>query len=628
MPNIKQLSEEVANQISAGEVVERPASVVKELVENSIDAKSDRILIEIKNGGKDLIRVKDNGIGIDSANIEKAFSRYATSKIEKISDLYSLNTLGFRGEALASIASVSKLTALSKNENSVKGTKIVYHGGKIVDKEASACPEGTDISVEDLFYNTPARYKYLKTKNTEFGHISKIITQEALSYPEIKFTLKHNKRNVLSTPGTGNLKDAIYAIYGDDIFSKLHYLEFKDKYINVKGYISAPSLSRSSRIHEMFFVNKRAVYSRTLSSGVEAAYRGLIEKNRYPIVFLFVDLNPILVDVNVHPAKKHIKFSRNKIIKSVVKNGVKGKLNDIDPAVKYNINNKNNKVKDNNSISDDEKDNMKLKFDKDKNKKNIKDNIENNNKKMDSLEEKMDINKDRKEKKYINSKNHLDINNENKKQNKNITNKNKSNNNKVYYENKKINIKNVFGQIFYSYILVESDNDLYIIDQHNAHERILYDKFYNKYKNNNTISQKLLTPVSLELTPGEIEILRKNMDSLNKIGFELESFGGNSILIQSVPEIIAEKSIKNELRDMIDKFINEQSVNNNAELIKDIIEFMACRSAIKADRNLKQEEINKLVYDLFKTQNPYRCPHGRPILIKMSREDIDKGVGR
>lgn len=592
MPDIKQLSQEVANQISAGEVVERPASVVKELVENSIDADSDRILIEIKNGGKDLIRVKDNGVGIGEENIEKAFSRYATSKIEKISDLYSLNTLGFRGEALASISSVSKLTALSKAKDNIKGVKVIYHGGKKIKKETAACPEGTDIKVKNLFYNTPARYKYLKTKTTEFGHISKIITQESLSYPDIKFNLKHNDKNVLSTPGSGKLKDAIYAIYGDDIFSKLHFLEFEDRYIKIKGYIADPSLTRSSRIHEMFFVNKRSVYSRTLSNAVESAYRGLIAKNRYPIVFLFVKLNPILVDVNVHPAKKQIKFSRNKIIKSVVKNGIKEKLNELNPAVQYKINNNNSqnkKVKNNNNTKFNftKENTSKSEITRDKDDKdNVKDNDKNNN-----------------------------IKNENKKPIKS----NKTNNFKI---------KEIYGQIFYSYILVEVEDNLYIIDQHNAHERILYDNFYQKFKNNNNISQKLLTPVNLELTPAEVEILKNNEDKIKNLGFEFEYFGGNSILIQSVPEIISQKSLKNVLREIIDKLINEKSINSGADLIDEMIEFMACRSAIKADEKINKKEMENIVVDLFESSNPFRCPHGRPILIKMSREDIDRGVGR
>ena len=604
MPDIKQLSEEVANQISAGEVVERPASVVKELVENSIDADSDRILVEIENGGKDLIRVKDNGIGIGKENIEKAFSRYATSKIEKISDLYSLNTLGFRGEALASISSVSKLTALSKAKDKLKGVKIVYHGGKQIKKETAACPEGTDIKVEDLFYNTPARYKYLKTKTTEFGHISKIITQESLSYPEIKFNLKHNNKNVLSTPGSGELKDAIYAIYGNEIFSKLNYLEFEDKYINIKGFISEPSLTRSSRIHEMFFVNKRAVYSRTLSKAVESAYKGLIPKNKYPIVFLFVKLNPILVDVNVHPAKKQIKFSRNKIIKSVVKEGIKEKLNELNPAVQYKVkNNKSyeDKVKDN-EVENDR--NIKLDFSKDNdNKKNLNTNA-NDNKDNKNISINNDNNKTKKDK---------NINNINKKTN------NNSNN---------MAIKNIFGQVFLSYILVETEKNLYIIDQHNAHERILYDTFYKKYKSDKSVSQKLLTPINLELTPSEVEIIKNNQNQIQELGFDFEAFGGNSILIQSVPEIITKKSVKNEIREIIDKLINEDNIDNSADMIKDMIEFMACRSAIKADENLNKSEIEKLVIDLFESSNPFRCPHGRPILIKMSREDIDKGVGR
>lgn len=640
MSDIKQLSEDVANQISAGEVVERPASIVKELVENSIDADSSRILIEIENGGKDKVRVKDDGTGIKRDDIELAFSRYATSKIKKVSDLYSLNTLGFRGEALASIASVSKLTAISRYKDSVKGVKIIYNGGEKLKKEVVGAPIGTDITVEELFYNTPARYKYLKTRNTEFGHISKIITQEALAYPEVDFKLEHNGRTVLSTPGTGKLADAIYAIYGEEIFSKLVELEYKDQYIRVEGFIARPSLTRSSRIHEMFFVNKRAVYSRTLSRGVENGYQGLISKGKFPVVFLFVKLNPILVDVNVHPAKKQIKFSRNKVIEKVLKEGIRKKLAEINPAVQY-------KMKENNDGQINNKSKVK---NKNKNKVKENNNKENNNKVKNnqSKEDNMEFNfgneqadKTTKKAKKVTDKL---INNKKNIKKKKIIYKSNSKNSETYKSDRSeiddqtsseniddksnINIKKVMGQIFLSYILVEAEDGLYIIDQHNAHERILFDKFFNKYKKNSSLSQKLLTPVNLELTPGEVELLNKNTDSLKKLGFQLESFGGNSFLIQAVPTILNNKPAKEIIREIIDRLVNDGDLKNGAELIKDIIEFMACRTAIKANRRLNDEEIEKIVNDLFKTKNPFRCPHGRPILIRMSRKEVDRGVGR
>ncbi len=593
---IKQLPSDVADQISAGEVIERPASVVKELVENSIDADSDKILIEVENGGKDLIRVKDNGSGIKKEEIELAFSRYATSKINNIDDLYSLKTLGFRGEALASIASVSEVEVITKYKSQIKASKLQIKGSKIINKSTAAGSQGTDIRVKNLFFNTPARYKYMKTTGTEFGHISQVVSNEALAYPEISFILKHNQNKVLQTPGSGELKDSILAIYGKELYEKIIPVEFEDRFICVKGYIARPDFNRSSRIYEKFFVNKRTVNNLTLSHGVEEGYRGLLPSGKYPVVFLNIELNQILVDVNVHPAKKEIKFSRNNIIKDVIQKGIKDKLKTMDGSTK-------------------------IKIDQRKSFKKEKPNSR-QQKLNDYFNKKSDINKSISKNEYKN-----DYYNIKKTDNKY---KQKVNNKKDLIKEKIENnykTEKILGQVDNTYIVVEGDG-IYIVDQHAAHERILYEKYYNKYNKNKVKSQPLLTPVNLELTLNEIEIVNKYKNEIKKLGFLLESFGGNSLIIREVPTIIKNRSDKNVLRDIIDNLIEKGQTLKSAQLIERTITYMACRSAVKAGQSLDHIEQENLIQNLFETSNPFRCPHNRPAIIHLDQKQLERGFQR
>src|SRR6056297_1195783 len=334
---IKQLPQNVANQISAGEVIERPASIVKELIENSIDAGAENSEIKIEDGGRELIKVKDDGHGIQADDIESAFNRYATSKIENIDDLYSLYSLGFRGEALASIASVAEIEMISRHQDSDQAVKIRLKGGEVIDKKPVGSTIGTEITVRDLFYNTPARYKYLKTTTTEFSHISKIVSAEATANSDLSFKLYHDGRQILSTPGNGKLKDTIYAVYGSEIAENLIPIDVEDRYIKLSGYLCRPELSRSSRTHELFFVNGRPIYNNLTAKAVETAYNKLIDPGRKPIVFLFIKVNPILVDVNVHPTKIQVKFSRNQIIYDVISKGVRKTLKEADPTTRIKL---------------------------------------------------------------------------------------------------------------------------------------------------------------------------------------------------------------------------------------------------------------------------------------------------
>jgi len=622
---IKQLPQNVANQISAGEVIERPASIVKELIENSIDAGAKNIEIRIEDGGRELIKVKDDGHGILADDIESAFNRYATSKIEDIDDLYSLYSLGFRGEALASIVSVAEIEMISRHQDSDQAVKIKLKGGEIIDKKPVGSTIGTEITVRDLFYNTPARYKYLKTTTTEFSHISKIVSAEATANSDLSFKLFHDGRQILSTPGNGKLKDTIYAVFGGDIAENLIPIDIEDRYIKLSGYLCRPELTRSSRSHELFFVNGRPIYNNLTAKAVETAYSKLIDPGRKPIVFLFIKVNPILVDVNVHPAKKEVKFSRSQIIFDVIKKAVRNTLKENDPTTRI-------KIKKDHS----------LEADRDQTEENIeRDQLFNQNKKSSYNSAKQ--NNYSKTGSYKQSKDNYQKNinyEDDKSYNPDL----KSSENKKDFrqlirenENQEYSLENVeaeesyfkfLGQIFNSYLLIETDQGLKIVDQHNAQERILYERFYAEYNKKDKASQSLLMPVKIELSAEEREIVHQYEAEIKKIGIDFSDFGNNTILIQEVPVLLKNMSTRNIIEELIAELAEAGKAKSAAEVQTNMLEYLACRSSIKAGQPLTKNESIQLIKDLYKTENPYRCPHSRPVMINISREEIEKGLGR
>ncbi|RCW51492.1 DNA mismatch repair endonuclease MutL [Halanaerobium sp. MA284_MarDTE_T2] len=616
---IKQLPQNVANQISAGEVVERPASIVKELIENSIDAEANKIEVNISEGGREKIHVKDNGTGILPEDMEMAFCRYATSKIKNIDDIYSLFTLGFRGEALSSISSVAKIKMISRHKSKESGMEIKIIGGKIESKKPVGCQIGTEITVRDIFYNTPARYKYLKTTSTEFGHISKIVSAEAAAYPEIQFKLNHNKNNVLTTPGNGKLEDTIFAIYGEEIANNLIEVNIEDRYIKLNGYIGNTNISRASRSHELFFVNKRPILNRTATSAVEKAYKRLLDPGRYPVVFLFIDVNPILVDVNVHPAKKEVKFSRNQIIFDVISKGLRKILKNENPTPIVNVN-KNNTNK-NNSQPKISPEKIQQSFDQNTFLSTV------NNKQLNNKNSIHDRYSSYQNKQYTNyiSKKNIKNNPPYKKQVNYEDNYEYSKEHYVSEENIKFKY---LGQIFNSYLTIETETGIKIIDQHNAHERILFENLFAEYNSKNNTNQALLLPVKIDLSPEEKEIVNKYKESLNKLGIVFSDFGGNTILIEEVPSLLKDKSTRNIIENLIGNLLKEGKTLNIAEQKEVMIKYLACRSAIKAGRPLNKNESIKLIKDLLTTENPYRCPHSRPIMIEISKKEIERGLGR
>lgn len=645
MAQIKQLPQNVANQISAGEVIERPASIVKELIENSIDAGARNIEIKVADGGRELIKVKDDGQGIMPSDVEAAFQRYATSKIKDIDDLYSLYSLGFRGEALASIASVAEVEMISRHQDQNEAVKIKLKGGEIIDKKPLGATIGTEITVRDLFYNTPARYKYLKTTTTEFSHISRIVSAEAAANPDLSFKLEHDGRRIISTPGSGSLKDSIYALFGSEIAENLIPIDIEDRFIKLSGYLTRPELTRSSRSHELFFANGRPIYNNSAARAVEKAYHKLIDPGRRPIVFLFIKVNPILVDVNVHPAKKEVKFSRSNIIYDVIKKAVRKTLKENDPTFRIKLEqnrskndsakNKDKEIEKNQLFKNNTQNSAQKSLSKAKSS-GIKNKYKAAEISKDRLQKNINYGSDKQKKSNSKQKNKAQIEAE-----KDTKRKNKAENDFSQLirenENKEYSLDNLkteenyfkyLGQIFNSYLLIETDQGLKIVDQHNAQERILYEKFYQEFNAKNKSSQSLLIPVKIELSASEKEIVRQYENEIKEIGIDFSDFGKNTILIQQVPVLLKNQSTRNIIEEMIAEVAEAGKAKSAAEVQKSMLEYLACRSSIKAGQPLTKEESIQLLKDLYRTENPYRCPHSRPIMINISREEIEKGLGR
>ncbi|SDC26873.1 DNA mismatch repair protein MutL [Candidatus Frackibacter sp. WG11] len=660
---IQLLSDEVINKIAAGEVIERPASVVKELVENSIDANSTEIEVHIDNGGKDLIQVIDNGQGMVRDDARLALERHATSKITEANDLFSIRTLGFRGEALPSIAAVSRMEIKTRTKEELGGTILKVEGGQIKQVKDIGCSVGTNIIVKDLFYNTPVRYKYLKTAATEISRISDIINRLALAYPEISFKLTHNQKKILESPGNDNLLDCILSIYGREIAKSMIKVNYEDKYMKISGYVSKPNINRASRKHQSFFINRRYIKSKVLSEAIGEAYHTLLAKGRHQIVILTIKLNPILIDVNVHPTKMEVNFSREKEVYNVVKDGVKEALQNTDlaPQVKLNAR-KGSEQFNKNKTKKTNKESKKRQSSKEKlsNKRQPKDEQQRlnlttgekatnrRNKTNKSLSRKKEETKSnqqikiqpkeaKKESKQNDNKDHIEEERKEQVRDKITQEKNDKEHNN---HNKNINIREEseeydavptlfpLGQVHKTYIVAQDEDGFYIIDQHAAHERILYNQILENFESTTVQSQPLLIPLQLELTRPEIEILKEHQDNLEKLGFDIEHFGGQTYLVRAVPYLLHQLNTKEVTLDIIDNLLEKGSVKEPTKIIEDLIILISCRSAIKSGDKLVPGEMEELLKKLERTENKYTCPHGRPTIIHFSQSELAKKFKR
>lgn len=621
---IKLLDENTINKIAAGEVIEKPASIVKELVENSIDAGASEISVEVKGGGISYIRIVDNGKGINKEDMGIAFMRHATSKLSSEQELNKLVTLGFRGEALASIAAVSKVEMISKTHDSISGYRIYIEGGKIIEEGEYGCPEGTVVTIRDVFFNTPARLKFLKSESKESMYITDIMQNLAMSHSNISFKYISNGKLVFATRGDGDLKGVILAVYGKQIVKNLIDLNCSRDFITVKGYLGNSNISRGSRNYQSTFINGRYIKNKTITAAVEAAYKSMLTINKFPFFVLHIYVNPEFVDVNVHPAKAEVKFQDEQLIFKSIYHCVKDALISASHVPE---------------IEDDRKEFIR--------------NIQKVNYSQQKLDIKTDIETD---KKYDGM-----IANENLTDSYELPRKDipLNRNDDIYYEKDKTqyepegdrsisvgnykipnNFENevttkrvpkfgplaVVGQIHFTYIIAEGPDDMYIIDQHAAHERIYYEKYLRDYKSFGMQKQNLIVPIVLEFSVSEKQAIFDNIEQFKRLGYEIEDFGGNSVALRCVPIIYGNPDPKVLFYEILEQInLNDKNV---LSAIDKILYTMACKSAVKANDKLSYKEMVELIEQLRFCDNPYNCPHGRPTIIKMSYIELEKKFKR
>ncbi|MBU5482817.1 DNA mismatch repair endonuclease MutL [Clostridium sp. MSJ-11] len=630
MKRINILDQDTFNKIAAGEVVERPFSVVKELVENSIDADSKNITIEIEEGGLKFIRITDDGHGIYPEDIEKAFIPHATSKIFNIEDIFTLRTMGFRGEALASISSVSKTLLKSRVEDFSYGKEICLEGGRIVSNKETGMNVGTTIEVEDLFYNVPARLKFMKSVSREGALISDIVQRLALANPHIGFKLYNNNKMVVNTYGDGNMLNVIRAIYGKNVVDNVNYFEYHGDISSVYGYIGNESISRGSRNNQSIFVNKRYIKSKSITTAVENAFKSFLTVNKFPFFVLFLDIYAEYVDVNVHPTKTEVKFKDDRSIFSTIfktvhqslKESLKDtfnieadsidKIEEVSYGERDNSNNNNHEVvKENGNIFTKYEgykyeapvvEKIQLPIDLDK-REIVMDEI------IPTLSNKIEENKN------FNEINRMDEIKEI--QESTVT---------VVREAKFPRLK-IIGQFNASYILAQCLEDLFIVDQHAAHEKIIFEKYKFNISNATVKSQLLLSPVVLELTPEDFTCYEENKDLFARVGFNIEVFGDNTINIKEVPFILGKPEINSLFMDIIDNIKNLGS-GETVEVKYNSIATLACKAAVKANDKLSLEEMEWLLEDLRYIEEPFTCPHGRPTIIKITLNELEKRFKR
>lgn len=636
MAKIHLLDNETINKIAAGEVIESPKSIVKELVENSIDAGADEIIIEIKNGGKSLIRITDNGKGIEKDQVEDAFMRHCTSKIVSSDDLNSLHTLGFRGEALASIAAVAHVEMITRTAEDSSGTIITIEGGNIVSKEAIGCPVGTTIAVTELFYNVPARKKFMKSDASESGNINEIVVSLALSIENISFKYINNGNIAFRTPKTNNLLNTISSLYEKDLYNSLLKVQYETNNIIITGFTTNLNYYRGNRKQQIVFVNNRLIKHKRMNYFIEAAYNTLLPKNKYPACFLKIEIDPSLVDVNVHPAKTEVRFQNEDFTLNEIKRAIFSALhsnNIIKEIKKETIVHDYSENKTNKSESIFEKlnnyDSLKgseyiLENPKNEDYNNIKFteiNISNNNKNL--FEEA--IEKAAEEEKIIREfekqvENHATLTNEKVKNYEPI----QQSFIEIEKDERKLPELSIIGILMDTYIICENyeKTEMYMIDQHAAHERINYEKFLNQYNIRKIIKQELLIPEVINLSYEDYYSAINNKEIFENLGFELENFGINAILINNVPSIFMESNIKEIFYTILDSLKNVRNSSLNLELEKIIKN--ACVKSVKAGDKLHIQEVKSLLNDLGSCENPNTCPHGRPVIIKMSKYEIEK----
>lgn len=621
MQKIHILDEHVANQIAAGEVVERPASVVKELVENAIDAKSTVIEVEIEEGGLQSIRIVDNGSGMTKADCELAFQRHATSKIATGRDLFRIQTLGFRGEALPSIAAVSKMELLTSSDESGLGTRIVIEGGEIKKLEAASSRRGTDIRVKELFYNTPARLKYMKTIQTELSHISDYMYRLSLAHPNISFELRHNGKRLLQSPGNGDRLQVIAAIYGTVTARQMIPLHAEHPDYKMKGYLSRPELTRASRSGMSFIVNERYVRHYPLYRALMEAYHTLLPLNRYPIAAIELQMDPVLVDVNVHPAKLDVRFSKEKELLNFVQEQVRSALQQevLIPEVKRSPAPKTAIVQEQLDLQAESQQQLPVQS------------MAVQKEAQYSQKQEPDRTPRQKAVQGAAVRYH---------DNPNVVTRTRERISEETYRRlyepttaaePPVDEKNHFfpklypiGQMKGTYILAQNEEGFYIIDQHAAHERIHYEYFYSQFGKPQDASQALLVPITLDLTSVEAALIEDKLHWFEQCGVYMEPFGGTTYRVTAYPHWFPKGDEEGIIREMIEWVLEEKGAIDVAKLREKASILCSCKASIKANQALNHQEIEVLLDRLRQCHTPYTCPHGRPIVVSFSNYELEK----
>ena len=567
---IRVLDKEMVSRIAAGEVVERPASVVKELVENSLDASSSQVSIEVRGGGVSLVRVMDNGVGIPSGEVELAFDRYATSKIANLKDLESISSLGFRGEALPSIAAVAQVDIVTRAASDSVGTYLSLNDGLVTSRRSQGCSQGTTVTVRNLFRKVPARLKFLKSPATENSHIANVVSQYALSFPEVKFTLSIDGRVALRTPGSGRLIDSVIEVYGVEVAQNMVEISSRDSewesgtvHSRITGMVGSPAISRSNRGYLSFFINRRWVSSHLLAWAVEEAYHGLLMQGKHPIAIINISLPTKEVDVNIHPTKTEVKFGNEHMVFTAVQRAVRRALIEQMPVPK----------------------------------------IEEVATTYVSLSQPRQVLSTSTEGKVNLTVSPL------------VT---------PQTPTASLPILRVLGQLFNTYIIAEGPDGLYLIDQHAAHERILFERIKQQRSGQELDVQGLLEPVTFEVNPKQDEVLKSHYKDLTEFGFSIEPFGDRTYLVRAVPVLLYKKDWAGMVRELLDSLSGE----DKADWAEGIAISMACHSAVRVGQALTNDEIRELIRQLEQVAIPHTCPHGRPTMIRLSSGQLTKEFGR
>ncbi len=639
MPHIEVLDQVTIDKIAAGEVIERPASIVKELVENAIDAGASSVTVEIKDGGISLIRIMDNGCGIEHEEVRSAFLRHSTSKIRSVEDIAHISSLGFRGEALSSIAAVTQTELITKTPDAELGTRYVNEGGKEISLEETGAPNGTTFLVRQLFYNVPARRKFLKTPTTEAGHIQDLLIHLSLSHPEVAFVFLSNGQEKLRTSGNGNLKDVIYRVYGREIAANLLDIDYGKGGLRISGYLGKPVITRGNRNFENFFVNGRYVKSPMISKSLEDAYRDFTMQHKFPFAVLHFHVDGEQIDVNVHPTKMELRFQRQQEVYNTVFEGVHRRL--LEPELIQKAEVPDPAATKEDAASERKPDPVQKESPFLLKPKAVssetpapaapREEVRDEDYFIRKMRERVTAYHERSSSAEVSSRSGIY---RPQKQEERIreTVKGAAEQLNLFEENflkREVRAEyKLIGQVFDTYWLVQYQDSLYIIDQHAAHERVLYERTLKGMKTREFTSQYLSPPIILSLSMQEAQLLEENMDRFTRIGFEIEPFGGEEYAVRAVPDNLFGIARKELLMEMIDDLAGGINTSMTPELIDEKVASMSCKAAVKGNSRLSAAEVDALIGELLTLDNPYHCPHGRPTIIAMTKRELEKKFKR